>query len=558
LKKKLFKKIKLQSNFDAETVKSLKIQSSENDKYKINDDKKEYEINTKPLDVSHDNNSDIINEDNIININEKEEKNFDNNLNSNNKFISQNFFDKNKDNNKKINLSNKKLEKGKIKKIYLNITEEDKRVESKDKNKQSEKTTKSVISSILDNKTKYRMNYLITENGLEEKVGNNSIKSNDELLSNNKSKKIDEKKNEEEEEVEYEEVEDEYDEKIKDDNNGKIINNINVIMNNNNVNNSNMKDNQVENVQKIKSELNAYENNVDNQAINCIILDQNNNNIYKACYICEHIYNLTKFFVPECNEHFICKKCAKTYYEELIEDGVKELLCPFLKCKAPIITDNLKDIISQEHFKRLDEHNNEDNANNNNNDEKGKSNFIFTKLNINCNEDKIQLYTKKHVIDINSNKNFFDYNKGKEGYCPFCFEKSLFSKTNARFYKCLNCLRKICKCCFKEFNDRHIDINYIYHCKVYYRNGENEKKIKMIIIFLRQLFFVIASFYLMFPGCFYFFSQIFLKLLNVKKNNYIFNYIIGYFFVLICFIISFPFIVLLLPYFPSIMALCDY
>jgi hypothetical protein len=57
-----------------------------------------------------------INEDNIININEKEEKNFDNNLNSNNKFISQNFFDKNKDNNKKINLSNKKLEKGEKKK----------------------------------------------------------------------------------------------------------------------------------------------------------------------------------------------------------------------------------------------------------------------------------------------------------------------------------------------------------------------------------------------------------------------------------------------------------
>jgi hypothetical protein len=58
-----------------------------------------------------------INEDNIININEKEEKNFDNNLNSNNKFISQNFFDKNKDNNKKINLSNKKLEKGEKKKF---------------------------------------------------------------------------------------------------------------------------------------------------------------------------------------------------------------------------------------------------------------------------------------------------------------------------------------------------------------------------------------------------------------------------------------------------------
>ena len=83
-----------------------------------------------------------------------------------NKFISQNYLDKNKDNNKKINLSNKKLEKGEKKKIYLNITEEDKRVESKDKNKQSEKTTKSVISSILYNKTKYRMNYLITENGL--------------------------------------------------------------------------------------------------------------------------------------------------------------------------------------------------------------------------------------------------------------------------------------------------------------------------------------------------------------------------------------------------------
>ena len=566
-KNKILKKMNNQPNIEYETTKSLKIKSSENNKEKLeleNDDK-EFEINTKPINVSEIHNNDINNEDNLINIDDRNILNR-NSIESKNKFLSQNFFSKTVDKNLKIKTI-KIIDSKEIKFFNTHmINEEEKKIGNNDKTKQSEKTTKSVVGSVIALKSKYETNYLQTENGFEEKSGNNSIKSNNDLIIDNKSKKKEEKKNEDEDYVDVvenddsDEVEGEIDEKIKDDNIREINNAVYFMNNINNLTNLNNKEIQ-ENIQKVKNEVdNTSQDRNDNKGINCIYLNQNNNNIYKMCYICEHTYNILRFFVAECNEHFICKKCAKIYYEDVIEDGVKDFFCPILNCKAPMITSKLKDIISQEHFKRLN-YKCGDNSNhdkNNNNDDKVTNKFFFAKLRTNLNEEKMTLYTKKHVIDINSNKSFFDYNKGKDGYCPFCYEKSLFSKINAKFYKCLNCLRKICKYCFKEFKEGHIDIKDNQHCKVYYRIEENEKKILIILLFLRQLFMVFASFFLVFPGSFFYYKQLFFQLLNVKQNKYFFKYIIGYFSAIICFVISFPFIFLLFPYFPSIMALSDF
>ena len=571
-KNKILKKMNNQPNIEYETTKSLKIKTNENNKDKLeleNEDKdKEFEIIKNPINVSEINNNDIKYEDNLININDRNILNR-NNMGSKNKILSQNFFSKTVDKNLKIKTI-KIIDSNEIKLFNTHIiNEEEKKIENNDKTKQSEKTAKSFMGSVIALKSKYEANYLQTENGFEEKSGNNSIKSNNDLIADNKIKKKEEKKNEDEDYVDVvedddsDEVEGEIDEKIKDDNIKEINNAVYFMSNNNNLTNLNNKENQ-ENIQKVKNEVNNMsQDRNDNKRISCILINQNNNNVYKMCYICEHTFNILRFFVAECNEHFICKKCAKIYYEEVIEDGVKDLLCPILTCKAPIITYKLKDIISQEHFKRLnykyeDNSNNDKNNNNNNNDDKVTNKFFFAKLRTNLNEEKMKLYTQKHVIDINTNKSFFDYNKGKDGYCPFCYEKSLFSKINAKFYKCLNCLRKICKYCFKEFKEGHIDIKDNEHCKVYYRIGKNEKKILIILIFLRQLFMVFASFFLVFPGSFFYFKQLFFQLLNVKQNKYFFKYIIGYFSAIICFVISCPFIFLLFPYFPSIMALSDF
>ena len=191
-----------------------------------------------------------------------------------------------------------------------------------------------------------------------------------------------------------------------------------------------------------------------------------------------------------------------------------------------------------------------------NNYDDNKSSFYFTKIKTDINKSNIQSYTKRNVIDINTNKDFFNYNSIRGGYCPQCYEESLFSKTNTRFYKCLNCEIRICKMCFKPFTVNHLEINNLEHCKVFYRIEENVnfRQKKIFFNLLLQIFFVFASFFICFGGSFFFFRDIFFCLFNINNRN-VAKYIFGYFFIIIFFIISIPFIFLMYPYFPSIMAL---
>ena len=39
----------------------------------------------------------------------------------------------------------------------------------------------------------------------------------------------------------------------------------------------------------------------------------------KICSICEHSFQDTRLFVAKCQTHYLCKKCSKNYYEDIIE-----------------------------------------------------------------------------------------------------------------------------------------------------------------------------------------------------------------------------------------------
>ena len=454
--KKQIKKMKLKSILSAETTKSLNaIKSTENNK----DDDIYYNYNANKINVIDTDYNNNIGKNNDLNKNDEKENQINDedtininikngNINENNtsrKIISQNYLNNTSNNSSKMRTQPiNRYKSEEIRFINSNRTnEEDKKNDNiKDKNAQpSEITTKSILGSIrnptMEENNQMKLYHLITENDIEGKI---SVKSKNDLLSENKSIKIDE--NEEEEESEEVEDDNEYDEKIKNDNNRKMIKSLNINNTNNLFNIDTNKENENQKFQKVKNELKSIEPN--NNVIKSLIVKNNDkNNIFRMCSICEHTYPMTRLFVAKCEDHYLCKRCTKNYFEEIIEDGSKEILCPFTKCKAKIDIKDLLNIISLDHYRRLTSEN-QDNEDDDK-EEKIKNKLFFTKIKGNYRKENIKLYTKKHVIDINSNKNFFNYNNAKIGYCPFCCEESLFSKTNTHYSKCFNCLSKVCK-----------------------------------------------------------------------------------------------------------------
>ena len=329
------------------------------------------------------------------------------------------------------------------------------------------------------------------------------------------------------------------------------------IQNNNNQNNKINNKEKNETFLKIKDEFDnkkKKENSNNLKPFNTLQARNLNtiNYIYKTCSICEHALPISKLFVAECQQHFLCRKCAKNYYEDIIENGSKEMLCPFIKCGQPVDLESLEGIISKEHYNIL--------VNNTKNIGHSHTKFYNTKLKTSYDQENLQLYTKKHVLDINTNKSFFEYNNIKDVYCPNCYTDSLFSKTNTNFFKCLYCECKRCKYCLKDYDTRHMDTVSPDHCKVYYRFDEEEMKDskKIFYLYFLQLFFVLATYYLCFVGAFLFLRKLSYYMLCIKTGSNIFLYIVAYLLTIILFLISVPFILFFYPYFPSILAFSDY
>ena len=538
-----------------------------------NENNKNNAIDVMNIDVKDDNIIDNSNNDN--NCNDKETEEIEAGL------ISRNYFNNIKYN----NINENKIDKYKseeIKQINSNYSRDKMYVKNNNfidkKNQRSDKAAKSISEQEAD-KTKVvsklildsvRTNY--GDNNKENNTGQrlvteydyqyiNEIEKNkdDDLISesknSNKTIKI----------IENEENKENNNEKNKIEENNIIYNDdyhkINSLYYKVYNSNSNLdekenekkdKNNKIETIKNEFSKDNKL-NNINNFKQNHTLQARKNRNetIYKLCSICDHASPVSRLFVAECNKHFLCRKCSKNYYEDIIEEGIKEMLCPFTKCREPVDLLDLKKIVSNNHFDIL--------INKKVNLEETQNKYYLTKIKTNIDNENVKLYTKKHVIDINSNKSLYSSYNAKDNYCPNCFHESLFSKTNTYFFKCLYCGCKRCKYCLKEYDDRHFDSTSITHCKIYYRFDEIGKKDpKFLYILLLQLFFVFASYYICFAGAFLSAKKMFFCIFqaNVKKN--IILYLFAYLFAIICFVIFIPFIIIIYPYFPSIMALSDY
>ena len=461
----------------------------------------------------------------------------------------------NKDNKKSKNFNKYKSEEIKqinsnssLNKIY-NISTKNNNYIYKNNNQQSDKAAKSISEQEQDNKTKIVSKLILASDRIINEINNDTENNkekndaqrlateyisedpyinevNNNLISDSKSSKT----------LKVEENDESDDENQ----------NNNIIYNNdyNNIKNIYGGSDNDNNVGKIVDELTKNKTMDENLRRKFIFRERerkkSSSNIYKTCSICEHLFPLSRLFVPECNNHFLCKKCSKNYYEDIIENGIKEMVCPFIKCKMQVDLEDLKNIISKEHFNIL--------INNIKNIKETQNKFCFTKLKTNIDNENLEFYTQKHVLDINSNKNLYNYNNVKGVYCPKCCMNSLFSKTNTYFFKCLNCECKRCKFCLKDYDERHMDSSYMNHCKVYYRLDDDKRKnLKVGYFLFLQLFFVFASYYLCFAGTFLLLRNLFFYLFDIKKNRYIILYSLSYFFSIIIFIIVIPFIVLFYP-----------
>ena len=341
----------------------------------------------------------------------------------------------------------------------------------------------------------------------------------------------------------------------------KKFKNPSILEQNNNIEIHNNKQKNNNKPSKFSNKNNLIENNNNPQ----IFINENRK---MRCFICEKIFKMNKIFVPKCLIHYICIKCIKSYYEEKFENNNFSLKCPDANCNQEFDFNILKDIISLNHCEMFlnnpqEDKNNNININNYNNNNTKEMFLKDSKIlfNSKMNNENIKIYSQKHVLDINSNEKLFMYKKNKDIYCYKCLKPTLFTKINGYFIKCLNCHYRICKYCLKEFNEFHMDLLSKDHCKVYYRKEDfldyYLQKKKKIILYLIQLFYVIAMYYLMFAGV-YFLVFTFLK----KPIKFNFLRLLYYFFIsLISFlilIICSPFLIIIFPFFPIIISIADY
>ena len=359
---------------------------------------------------------------------------------------------------------------------------------------------------------------------------------------------------------------------LEENKNDVSIYNLKNVSNNNNLNNINNMSRNIDGQLNLKKNSELY-----NQSTNFFkkaeqnVSDSNfrininyNNNLknqinFKAykniCSICDVKYASYFFYVAECHTHFLCKKCAKTFYEEKIEMGAKELFffCPFIFCKKKFLKSQAKKFLSNKHYKMLIE-------------EEKTNNFNSLKLRNNYNNKKeMKNYSENHVLDINNNKIFYNFNKNKNIFCSRCNNQSLFCREKQLFMRCLFCNFEQCKFCFKEYTQDHFDMNSNNYCRIYYRDSDIDKisKSKMYL-FLKQILLVFASFFLiiisfwklsknMFFNCFF--------KLNENNNNCILFYIkiiLIYILTFLIFAIFLPINIIMFPWFPSFLAIFDY
>ena len=416
-----------------------------------------------------------------------------------------------------------------------------------------DKTVKDIEKKVLTISNNYNNTNKITniENTevLKLKVNNDSF--NNEKENNFNTKTIDDKNHESNKEL----INSDSSNNDDKENRTEIVNNINqqdIKINNKEKESENENEKEDEDI----NEYNYNDNNTyaerkllifHSNSFNDNLIDES----YLSCYICDRTYSSNRLYSADCNKHFICRRCCKNYYEERIEQGDRDLKCSVFTCNESFNPglSILQKFLSENHLDLL--LNNKTKNNENKLIEPSLSlqkKYNFT----NQSSEVMKSYMKKHVIDINSNQNFYMYNKAKVQFCPKCGEQSLFSKTGTYFVKCLNCFHRICKYCMKEYNELHMDISNDNHCKIYYRrDGLDDEKKSFFYLFLIEIFLIISAFIFLFVGAFNYFKNCIKAIFCIKQyEDYgCFKTMIINFVTLILFFMSFPILLISFPYF---------
>ena len=102
---------------------------------------------------------------------------------------------------------------------------------------------------------------------------------------------------------------------------------------------------------KNNGEIKKNETRESNSKLNNINIDKNkfrvlNENRKISCFLCEKFFKIDKIFVPRCKIHYMCRKCLKSYYEDIFENNNFSLKCPDLNCGKEIDLDLLKQIVN--------------------------------------------------------------------------------------------------------------------------------------------------------------------------------------------------------------------
>ena len=289
---------------------------------------------------------------------------------------------------------------------------------------------------------------------------------------------------------------------------------------------------------------------------------------YARCLFCDLISDNEEYNSYFSCEHFFCKKCGKTFYEDIIESMIKNnnfhnLHCPIVQCSNIIPFPLLKLILSNENYtefiNNIDKNKTKENSENlinNTKDKKEKKEIFIMKTDMfenneiitNKLDNEYYKYLQKNIIDLNSYKKYIYFIQKSFIRCPLCKEYSLYGRIECNFDKCLKCLKKYCKYCHKEFDNCHLDVTKINHCKVFYRTYKEYIQQKFYYKLLFNYLFVIGG-YLFVLTFFIIKIKRALRIRNILKKIFL----IFFFFIL--FLIFLPVCIIIFPYFPLIISL---
>lgn len=330
------------------------------------------------------------------------------------------------------------------------------------------------------------------------------------------------------------------------------------IHNNYNINEKKNSEQQILSEKNIDLNIISITTREENEFIKKNITEKDNNKKIKpVCIICKRIFSCKEIYYTNGCNHTFCINCIKQYFLNLIlqgETNIEHFKCLIPTCNEIYNKEIIMNIIPNFYIQFL---------NNNHQNPMNYSNKIMKELNnikINSNFDE---YSKKNVLNINSNELFFLYSKNKADICNKCCKNSIYYPKDNIFKICLLCRTRYCKFCNNEYNDFHFEKENPEHCKIFFKcDSENNKNNKNIINILFYYILIVFGFFIIYLG----YSKIIERKLKqcffnnekyiLKKNDlclfYLIKIILFFILMIIIYFILLIFMVLIFPYFPLI------